>query len=212
MRVLVLCEDYYHPARIARAGLAPLDGQGFEFDFVENTADWPSEMMADYPVVLLTKSNNISATDQTPWMSRDIEDAFVSYVRDGNGLLVLHSGSAGYRETAELRRLTGGAFASHPAQCPVTVEPLEGHALTSGSTPFTVFDEHYMMDQDDRDADVFLTTRSEHGTQPGGWTRREGNGRVCVLTPGHNLDVWLAPSYQRLIANALRWCGKVEST
>jgi type 1 glutamine amidotransferase len=54
---------------------------------------------------------------------------------------------------------------------------------------------------------VFLTTVSEHGTQPGGWTRLEGQGRVCVLAPGHNLEVWLAPAYQTLIANALRWCG-----
>ncbi|CAN5509301.1 hypothetical protein BH10CHL1_BH10CHL1_18130 [soil metagenome] len=51
---------------------------------------------------------------------------------------------------------------------------------------------------------------SRHGTQPGGWTRLEGDGRVCVLTPGHNLEVWLDPSYQILLGNALRWCGKVD--
>jgi hypothetical protein len=28
---------------------------------------------------------------------------------------------------------------------------------------------------------------------------------VCLLTPGHNVDVWLHPSYQALIQNALRW-------
>ena len=212
MRVLVLCDDYWHPARTARAGLAPLEEQGFAFEFVENGADWPAGTMERFPVVLLTKANNVSATDQTAWVTREIEDAFVAYVRGGKGLLVLHSGSAGYRDAPELRRLTGGAFASHPAQCPVTVEPRAGHPLTTGSTPFTVKDEHYMMDQDDPEADVFLTTRSEHGAQPGGWTRADGEGRVCLLTPGHNLEVWLEPSYQRLIANALRWCGKVETS
>ena len=43
--------------------------------------------------------------------------------------------------------------------------------------------------------------------QPGGWARREGAGRVAVLTPGHNVEVWLHASYQALIGNALRWCG-----
>ena len=55
--------------------------------------------------------------------------------------------------------------------------------------------------------DVFLTTSSEHGDQPGGWTRVEGADRVCLMTPGHILEVWLHPSYQALIRNGLRWCG-----
>jgi type 1 glutamine amidotransferase len=60
---------------------------------------------------------------------------------------------------------------------------------------------------DDMQADVFLAATSEHGTQPAGWTRCEGAGRVAVLTPGHNVEVWLHPDYQALIGNALRWCG-----
>jgi hypothetical protein len=28
-----------------------------------------------------------------------------------------------------------------------------------------------------------------------------------MLTPGHNVEVWLHPSYQVLLANALRWCA-----
>ena len=59
-------------------------------------------------------------------------------------------------------------------------------------------------------ADVFLTTVSEHGSQPGGWTRLEGKGRVCALTPSHNLEGWQHPSFQTLLLNALHWCGKIE--
>ena len=47
-----------------------------------------------------------------------------------------------------------------------------------------------------------------YGTQPGGWTRTEGAGQVCMLTPGHNAEVWLHPSYQVLLGNALRWCAE----
>lgn len=212
MRVLVLCDDYYHPARTPRAGLEPLQDHGFEFDWIENAADWSVDTISRYPVVLLTKSNNVSAGDRTPWVTPEVETAFSAYVQRGNGIVFIHSGTADYRETLELRRLAGGTFASHPPQCPVTVEPRAGHPLTSGSAPFTLVDEHYFMELDATDADVFLTTRSEHGTQPGGWTRDEGDGRVCVLTPGHNLPVWLDPSYQVVIANALRWCGRATAT
>jgi uncharacterized protein len=110
-------------------------------------------------------------------VSGEVEAAFCEYVRRGKGLLVVHSGSAGYRDTPGLRALLGGVFASHPPQCPVTVVPREGHSLTAASAPFSLVDEHYRMDFDGPQADVFLTTSSEHGDQPAGWTRAGGNAR-----------------------------------
>ncbi len=210
MRILVLCDDYWHPARTARTGLAPLEAHGFVFDWIEHAGEWSAERMAEYPLVLWTKSNNVSATDKTPWVTEHNQAAFQDYVRGGRGLLVIHSGLAEYRELPLVRGLMGGAFASHPPQCPVTIEPDPDHPLATELAPFTVFDEHYMIDLDDTGADVFLTTTSEHGTQPGGWIRNEGAGRVCVLSPGHNVEVWLHPSYQALMRNALRWCGPSE--
>lgn len=204
LRALVLCDDYWHPARTPRAGLTPLEQAGFVFDWIENANEWSAERMAAYSVVVLTKSNEVSATDQTPWVTDEVANAFLNYVRNGGGLVVIHSGSV-YEPVPRMRGLIGGAFASHPPQCPVTVEPRNGHPLTTGSEAFTLTDEHYHMHFDDPQADVFLKTCSEHGEQTGGWTRQEGSGRVCVLTPGHNLEVWLHPSYQTMIGNALRW-------
>ncbi len=85
----------------------------------------------------------------------------------------------------------------------------EGHFLADAPT-FSAQDEHYFMALDDAEADICLLTTSEHGTQPGGWTRAEGDGRVCVLTPGHNVEVWLDPSYQAILDKALRWCAKTK--
>jgi len=211
MRVLVLCDDYWHPARTPRAGLAPLEAAGWAFDWIEDAGDWSAPRMAAYPVVLLTKSNNISSSDRRPWLTPEVQIAFDEYVRRGNGLLAIHSGTAEVPPGSVLRGLLGGAFARHPAQCPVTVQPHAGHPLATGSAAFTLVDEHYIMDLDDPAADVFVTTQSEHGTQPGGWRRPAGAGRVCVLTPGHNLPVWLHPAYQALIDNALRWCAGTDS-
>ena len=210
MRTLVLCDDYWHPARTARTGLGVLLDCGCEFDWIEHAGEWSAERMAEYPLVVLTKANNISATDQQPWVSPAVEQAFFGHVRKGNGLLAIHSGTAGYTQTPVLRGLLGGVFVSHPPQCMVTVEPHPPHPLSAGSAPFTLKDEHYFMELDDTQADVFLTTTSEHGAQPAGWTRHEGAGRVCVLTPGHNLEVWLDPSYQALIGNGLEWCGSIN--
>jgi type 1 glutamine amidotransferase len=73
-----------------------------------------------------------------------------------------------------------------------------------------VFDEHYFMAMNDARADVFLNSLSKHGVQPAGWTRAAGAGRVCVLTPGHNREVWQHPEFQKLLLNALRWAAKMN--
>ena len=208
MKILVLCDDYWHPARVPREGLGALTGTEFAFDWIENARDWSPETMMGYPLVILTKSNNVSSIDLTEWMTDTVQATFSDYVHKGNGLLAIHSGTAEYEQKPVLRRLLGGVFVHHPEQCPVTVNPRAGHPLSAGAAPFTLTDEHYFMALDDPQADVFVTTTSEYGEQPGGWTRTEGRGRVAVLTPGHNVEVWLHPSFQRLLRNSLRWCGK----
>ncbi len=204
MRVLVIADDYWHPAKVAHAGLDLM--QGYSFDYVEDAGDWSAEAMASYPVTLFVKSNNVSAENRDPWVTPEVEAAFAAYVRAGRGLLVVHSGTATYTDTPTLRALMGGVFERHPEQCPVTVTPHAGHPLCQGVEPFTLKDEHYHMIVDDPTVDVFLTTTSEHGDQPGGWTRTEGKGRVCVLTPGHTVEVWQHPSFQTLLRNTLAWC------
>jgi type 1 glutamine amidotransferase len=207
MKILVLCGDHWHPPQIPREGLAVVEGDEFTFDWMEDARRWSPETMLAYPLVILSKSNNVSATDKSEWMTDTVQAAFSNYVRQGYGLLAIHSGTAEYENKPVLRGLLGGVFAHHPEQCPVTMKPDEGHPLSAGSYPFTLQDEHYFMAMDDPQADIFMTTTSIHGEQPGAWRRVEGSGRVAVLTPGHNLEVWLHPSYQTLLRNCLRWCA-----
>ena len=207
MRTLVLCDDIAHPAALTRDGLAGLGDCGYEFVWQEDPSEWSAEGMGGYPLVIFSKANNRSHSDSTPWATGEIGSAFVSYVSQGNSILFLHSGTAGYGNALSLCHLMGGVFVGHPAQCPVTVEPRDGHPLTAGSGAFTGKDEHYQMEMNDPDVDHFLNTTSGHGTQPGGWTRTEGKGRVCVLTPGHNLEIWHHPFYQAILLNSLAWCA-----
>lgn len=208
MRVLVFCADLYHPAATVRAGLSPLAAGGFEFDWIEAAASWDPARLSAYPVVVLSKSNVSSPTDHTPWLAGPTEHALDDYVRAGGGLVAVHSGTASYKDWPAVRGVLGGVFTSHPPPCSVSVEPRRGHPLCAGvAAPFAVHDEHYQMIVDDPKADIFLHTRSEHGEQPAGWTRREGAGRVVVLTPGHFPAVWLHPAMQRLLSRALAWAA-----
>ena len=211
MQSLVICDGYNHPARMLREGLGPLQKSGFSFDYLENAAELSAERMVCYPLVILAKTNNISSTNRNGWMTESIQAAFVDYVQRGNGLLAVHSGTAGWAEMPILRGLLGGVFDHHPPKCRVAVAPRPGHPLTAGCKAFTLRDEHFFMTLDDPQANVFLTTKSEHGEQPGGWRRIQGAGRVCVLTPGHYVETWLHPSFQALLSNVLEWCGNLKT-
>jgi type 1 glutamine amidotransferase len=211
IQVLVLCDDKWHPARNARAGTEMLATEAlgtehFRFDVIEDGREWTAERMKNYEVVLLTKANQISAVENEPWITPAVEDAFLEYVRAGGGLLVVHSGTI-VAELPTLRRVIGGAFIQHPPRCEVTVTPQGDHPITVDVEPFTVLDEHYFMDTDDPEALHFLSTTSDHGAQSGGWLREEGEGRVCVLTPGHLVEVWLHSEFQTLLRNGLLWCA-----
>ena len=206
-QVLVLCDDKWHPASRVRAGLEALGTEEFTFDVIEDAGEWSAARMQHYPLVLLAKADHVSATENVPWITPEVEAAFADFVAAGGGLLAVHSGTI-MKELAGMRRLLGGTFTHHPPQCDVTVTPQGDHPITLKVEPFTVRDEHYFMETDDSYVHHFLTTTSEHGVQSGGWWRDDGEGRVCVLSPGHNTEVWVHPEFQMLLRNSLLWCAK----
>jgi len=162
------------------------------------------EFRDSYSAVVLAKLNVSSPSDATPWASKASGAAFLDFVSHGGGLLVVHAGTVGYSVAPGIHELTGGSFIQHPSACEVTIEPVPDHHLSKEVLPFTVHDEHYFVEHIDKGED-FLLTRSEHGVQPGGWTRSFGNGRVCVITPGHFESVWMHPQFQLLVGNGLKW-------
>jgi type 1 glutamine amidotransferase len=206
MRVGVICDDKYHPADVVIHGLNALNTENIVFDFITDTSSWSASSGDDYDIIVLSKGNGKSPVDTTPWLIGDIPQGFVTFVEQGGGLFVIHSGTVGYRNDLCLRTLIGGGFAHHPAPGPVLVE-YSGNPTIPGMHPstFTVHDEHYLMEMFHDDLEVFLTSTSKDGTQPAGWTRTQGKGKVCVVTPGHYSEVWSHPEYQHILLQALSW-------
>jgi len=223
MRVLLLCDDYWHPGQVLIDGFAPLKERGFEFDIITDANDFSSDTLASYPVVIISKCDEISQSDKTPWKTLAVQQAFVDYVENGGGLLVVHTGLVAGQHTETLDRLIGSRFSFHPQDCPVTVQPIKPHPIVNGVELFCEIDEQYRLEIISDDVDIFLASysppqgdeakiESEPYHNSGAWIgaagyiRTQGKGRVCVLTPGHHLAVWHNPEYQRVLENAIRWC------
>ncbi|WP_162341439.1 ThuA domain-containing protein [Paenibacillus paridis] len=211
MKVGVICDDYWHPGQMIKEGLGLLEEQGFQFDYKQHASEWSPSWMQQQDVILLAKSNQISASDKTPWLTEEVQQAFHGYVEQGNGLLVLHAGTVGYRDEPVFYELIGGVFQHHPEAGSVTIDFTDVNLLGGKAAQgFAVHDEHYFVEVLEERVNVFMTSQSEHGSQPAGWFREQGKGRVCVLTPGHFLHVLQHPEYQIALANALHWCARSE--
>jgi type 1 glutamine amidotransferase len=224
MYVLLICDDYWHPGQVVIDGVAPLSQQGFQFDIITNANDFSPEKLSQYPVVLLSKCDEVSKEDRQPWKTEAVQRSFVDYVEGGGGLIVIHTGTVPGKNTEVLDKLIGCRFTGHPNACPVTVQPVKPHPVTEGVGLFCEIDEHYHIEIIKNDTDVLLASysaaqgqESKYQEDPyhnvpaaicaAGYVRTHGKGRVCVLTPGHNLAVWQNPQFQKLLANAINWCA-----
>jgi len=224
MRVLLICDDYWHPKQVPIEGVAPLKEQGFQFEIISDAKDFKPETLSEYPVVLLVKSDQVSQEDKTSWKTEAVQKAFIAYVEAGGGLLAVHSGIVGCNENWGLEGLIGCKLTYHPHDCPVTVHPLKPHPVTEGVEVFCETDEHYRLEILSPDVNILAASYSPpqglaekyeedpyNNTRawicPAAYVRTQGKGRVCVLTPGHLLPVWLNPQFQRTLANALHWAA-----
>ena len=214
MKVLILCDDIWHPGEVLKRGLKPLEKEDFDLDFVSSPKDILTDaFLRRYDVIVNARGNSHSAANSgAPWFEPGVTavmpEDFRRYVEEGHGFLALHAGNTSRRPHA-MADFIGNDFIKHPPQCAVTVRPVKEHPVTAGVEPFTVRDEHYMIDVFAPDAEVILTSASdtEAGTQTAGYVRQMGRGRFCSLTPGHNLAVYENENFLKLLKQALRWCA-----
>lgn len=213
INVLVLCDDYWHPADVIELGLAPLEGDAFHFVFVKTAKDiLTPERIAEYPVIINCKGNTVNAANRSPWFEEGVTEVcpkeFRAYVEAGGGFISAHSGNTS-KEGDAYTAFSGNYFIGHPPRCAVDVKVAAKHPVTEGVSDFRIRDEHYQMGIVADDARVLVKTYSEAGgEQVGGYVRDMGKGRFCMLTPGHTVDAWYNPEYQKMLANAIRWCAK----
>ncbi|MCL2356043.1 MAG: ThuA domain-containing protein [Defluviitaleaceae bacterium] len=225
MKILLLCDDFYHPGDVPREGLELLAKKmHLALDVVADAKDCPVSF-AGYDAVVMSKCDHISKEDNRSWKTDAVQNAFVKYVEAGGGLLVTHSGTVPGEDndTSVLDGLIGCKFVFHPNNCPVTCGILKPHPVTEGVGMFCEEDEHYQIEIL-ADVDILAASYSAaQGTPekyesepyfnapaniaPCVYVRTQGKGRICVLTPGHVAEVWRNPEFQKLLGNAVRWCA-----
>ncbi len=224
-QILILCDDWWHPAEVIERGICGLGKNEYQFDVVKAAKDiltW--DFIEQFQAIICCKGNNVTAANQQPWFEDGVHEIgpedFFKYIESGHGFIAVHSACTFSEHSCKrqeekflnpcrkFQMLIGNHFIGHPARCNINVwvsDPL--HPVAQGIDSFTVHDEHYQITDLAPDAKPFLYSTSESGgTQIAGYTRELGKGRMSVITLGHTVAVWEHPAFRKLIMNSLKWC------
>jgi type 1 glutamine amidotransferase len=207
-RILAVLGDYYHNEKYLLKSLEnavqSLNGVTVAFTSVFNLVE---NLQSKPDVVILSAENRLNPVEQAvkTWMDADAEKAICNYVNEGGGWIAWHSGLASYVERKEYTSMLRGYFKYHPPKHAIVTYSAD---RTTGES-FELLDEHYFVQCDVENTNVFLTSESEEGTSIAAWEHTYGDGQVVCLTPAHLEEGLLHPSLASLIANSIKLCCKL---
>ena len=149
-------------------------------------------------------------------LSREQEQGITGYVRNGGGLLAVHTANAGLAQYADYTEMIGTEFIGHDplGDFDVEVDPAFEDMLPRVSPSFRVEDECYNMD---------IKTEAplrwfQHGIwklerKPLGYVRDYGKGRLFYTALGHDNRTFVHPDFQDQLIKGLRYvCGMTDGS
>ena len=217
----------HEPVQATDLFIPHLRAHGFAVEVADSPAPYADpELMARTDLVVQCMTMATIAPEEVAGL--------VTAVAAGTGLAGWHGGIAdAFRSSADYLQLIGGQFAAHAARCGpeertgdqsdnyvrhrITLTPAAGrHPITEGLADFELDTEQYWVLTDDLN-DVLATTTTEPRpwapwhrpvTAPAVWTRRWGQGRVFVATPGHTVAVLQEPNVRTIVERGLLWASR----
>lgn len=202
--VYVVWDDTYHPA----ADCEELVDKVFNNEHWELTTTYSARDVLDLaPLPDLVVNFTIGRPEGDADLTLEEQEKFRELVAGGMNTMYIHAGLACIQDNTPIFDIALGRFASHPeAHYPVYCCAIPGvnHPIMNGVEPFCEPDEHYFCKIDLVHAQPFMATVSDVGTEIGGWTQELGKGRVCCITPGHNVP--MLAKMEKLLGNAAAWC------
>jgi len=196
------------------------DGK-FEVDVNDHPETCTAERFARYDV-LLSNWNAWGPNAVTNW-PQVTRKAFLDFVREGRGLVVVHAGSSSFYDWPEYQEASGGSW-----NLPQTGHgPVHGfevriadanHPITRGLAPFRTTDELWHRTGFQPGVHVLATAFSDEDRggsgddEPVAVTTRFGQGRSFYLVLGHDADSMQASGFQSLLIRGTEWAARGEVT
>jgi type 1 glutamine amidotransferase len=160
--------------------------------------------------------------DMNQQITEEQKRNFVSALRAGKGLVVIHHAIANYQDWPEYEKIIGGRYYLEPKvvngvpkarsayehDVKLTVRIADSkHPIVQGLKDFEIEDEVYSLFDVSPSAKPLLTTDHPKSNKVIAWTHKYGKARVVYIQLGHGPSAYNNPNYRRLVANAVRWAA-----
>jgi putative membrane-bound dehydrogenase-like protein len=178
---------------------APLARMGIQMTHADTPAEALVAERLQYYDGIVIYGNHMAITPEQ-------EQALVSFVEGGKGLIAIHSASYMFIKSERYIPMVGGQFLRHGTGefAAEIVQP--NHPAMQGVQPFTTWDETYVHTRHNpTDRTVLMERVDGEGREPYTWVRNQGKGRVFYTAFGHDNRTWSNPGFQRLVANGIAW-------
>jgi len=221
LKVLLLSGDNNHDWQKTTPELVKIyrESGAFEVDVFEDPASFTTQMLAPYDVIV---SNWTNWPDRKRIWGTEAETAFLDFVRQGKGVVIVHAASACFYTWPEYHQLVGGTWGPDTGHGPVhrfAVDQMDqDHPITQGVEAFFTTDElwHRMAFQPTaRVLCKAFSARDKGGTgnwEPAAVATEFGQGRSFYLILGHDVPAMQSPGFIKLLLRGTEWAatGKVE--
>jgi uncharacterized protein len=216
VRVLILSGQNNHDWKTTTPKLkAILEGSGrFAVDVTDHPQQADAGTFARYHL-LLSNWNSWGNVQVKDWPAATRE-AFLAFVRDGGGLVIIHAGGSSFYDWPEYHRLvvSWGKTTGHGPIHSFSVRLADAdHPITRGLAPFQITDELWHNPATPPDAKIIATALS--ATDKGGSGRDEpvalvhdyGKGRCFNLVLGHHVRAMESEGFQALLLRGAQWAA-----
>jgi type 1 glutamine amidotransferase len=196
MNVLLVTDGFFHPpygGRMAlHRALAQMDGLSFRH--VRSLERLPVDLDSFSALVLYYHHKTIS----TAALAR-----LDSFIRNGGGILAMHSATASFKNEPHYFEIIGGRFTGHGAVENIDVKQVRDD-IFGRIGDFVVKDELYLHDLQPGIETHFAATHAGQEI-PVVWTYHYGQGKVCYAVPGHTAQSMKHPAVQEILRRGLKW-------
>ncbi len=192
----------------------------FTVDVTEHPERGTAEQFARYDVIL---------SDWNAWGNAPVKawppamrKAFLDFVRQGGGHVVVHAGGASFLDWEDYQKLIGGTWGKntgHGAIHEFTVKIADSnHPITQGMAAFKTTDElwHRMATQPNIHVLATAFSAVDKGgsgnDEPMAFVTQFGQGRCFNLVLGHDVRAMESPGFQALLLRGTEWAGTGKVT
>jgi type 1 glutamine amidotransferase len=194
--ILLVTDGFVHPPyggrRALHRALAQLEG--YSFRHARSLGQLPVDVDSYAALVLYYHHKIISAAAL---------DRLDSFVKNGGGVLAIHSATASFKDQPHYFDIIGGRFTGHGPVENFEVQQVKGDVFGEIGD-FIVKDELYLHELHPG-IDVHFEAQHAGQAVPVVWTYRYGQGKVCYAVPGHTAESMKHPAMQEILRRGLQW-------